>query len=448
MVLEKHLRIQSVLDHIDEHVEDCLDSNSLAEIGIFSKSHFFKWFTHLTGYTPMNYVLRRKLHYAAKRMITSNEKIVDIAFQFGFESHDVYSRAFKRVYGIAPESYRKRRYTLPEMKKAVVEINGGGGKAKIDVQIVDRPSMCFIGVERPIGNGVGKATIAQVWELYFQSYQHLFGHLTNRVKPEEDAEYALAVFNQDGIFSYFVGFEVEGLEHIPVGAVGRKVPALTYAKATHIGPPAETLGQTLDYVYGEWFANTSYQTAHLRESPYSVIEHYDSRCYLTPPKMDIYVPIKPPSHNRIENVPAFEAAYYRAIGNDVAKLKYEAIDAMINWVEKNRHANGSSFQLGVMYGETNEHESFCEVFYIINDESAIVENTEIKVKVKAYAGGTYAVASGVHHFLEKDWTAFMQWLEQHDEYRAAGGCYEQFSIENGKVDFYTNLHFYERVEKK
>lgn len=295
---------------------------------------------------------------------------------------------------------------------------------------------------------LAKQRFAQVWELYFQSYQHLFGHLTNRVKPEEDAEYALAVFNQDGIFSYFVGFEVEGLEHIPVGAVGRKVPALTYAKATHIGPPAETLGQTLDYVYGEWFANTSYQTAHLRESPYSVIEHYDSRCYLTPPKMDIYVPIKPPSHNRIENVPAFEAAYYRAIGNDVAKLKYEAIDAMINWVEKNRHANGSSFQLGVMYGETNEHESFCEVFYIINDESAIVENTEIKVKVKAYAGGTYAVASGVHHFLEKDWTAFMQWLEQHDEYRAAGGCYEQFSIENGKVDFYTNLHFYERVEKK
>ena len=115
--MEKPATIQTVLDYIEDNVEARLDSDTLAEIGFLSKSHFFKLFTLLTGYTPMNYVLRRKLHHAAKRMITNKDKIVDISFQFGFESHDVFSRSFKRIYGITPESYRKRGYTLNEMKK-------------------------------------------------------------------------------------------------------------------------------------------------------------------------------------------------------------------------------------------------------------------------------------------------------------------------------------------
>jgi len=53
----------------------------------------------------------------------------------------------------------------------------------------------------------------------------------------------------------------------------------------------------------------------------------------------------------------------------------------------------------------------------------------------------------VHHFLEKDWATFMKWLEGQPDFKAVGDCYEEFLIENGKVDFYTTLEFYERVEK-
>lgn len=445
--MEKPAAIQTVLDYIEDNVEARLDSDTLAEIGFLSKSHFFKLFTLQTGYTPMNYVLRRKLHHAANRMITNKDKIVDISFQFGFESHDVFSRSFKRIYGITPESYRKRGYTLNEMKKVELKKTSEGENKLVDVIVVERPSMCLLGVECAIGHAEGEVSFSQVWDTYFQNYKQLFGGITNRVKPEDDAEYALGIFDDAGKLSYFVGFEVENLDHIPPGSVGRKIPALTYAKATHFGPPAETLGQTLDYVYGEWFANNDYQTAHLRESPYSVIEYYDSRCSLTVPEMDIYVPIKRPSDDRIEIVPSFEAVYYRAVGNDLAKLKYEAFDVMINWVERNAVANRADFKLGVKYGETDEHESFCEVFYKLTEAITTAEDLK-KVKLKTYAGGTYAVAPGVHHFLEKDWASFMRRLEQHADYKPAGGCYQEFLIENGKVHFYTNLHFYEGVEKR
>lgn len=157
--MQTYSTLHAVIDYIDAHVEDGVDSDKLAEIGSFSKSHFFKLFVLNTGYTPMNYVLRRKLHFAAKRMISEKEKIVDIACRFGFESHDVFSRAFKRVYGVTPESYRRRRYTLPEMKKAAVGGNSKGGRIAVDVQIVERPAMRLLGVERRIGNAEGEATI-------------------------------------------------------------------------------------------------------------------------------------------------------------------------------------------------------------------------------------------------------------------------------------------------
>jgi DNA gyrase inhibitor GyrI len=135
------------------------------------------------------------------------------------------------------------------------------------------------------------------------------------------------------------------------------------------------------------------------------------------------------------------------VGNDLAKLKYEAFDVMINWVEKNGMTDNASFKLGVKYGETEEHESFCEVFYKLRQQHAEPLPSD-RVKFKTYKGGLYSVAPSVHHFLEKDWVAFMGWLKQHAQYKPAGGCYEEFQIEEGKVGFYTRLHLYERVEER
>ncbi|MGC6590550.1 helix-turn-helix domain-containing protein [Paenibacillus sp. Dod16] len=51
----------------------------------------------LAGFTLMSYVRGRKLDLAAERLRNSNDKITEIAFDYGFESLDVFGRAFKRV---------------------------------------------------------------------------------------------------------------------------------------------------------------------------------------------------------------------------------------------------------------------------------------------------------------------------------------------------------------
>ncbi len=439
-------RIQAVLDYIEDHVEDNLDSDGLAAHCLFSKSHFFKLFTIYTGYTPMQYVLRRKLHYASKRVLSSSERIIDIACRYAFESHDTFSRAFKRIYGVTPESCRRRRYVLHQMGKTA--IYGIRGESKVDVQVMQKPALILVGVEKPIGQEEGEMSFGQVWDIYWQGWNNLFGGITNRVRPEEDAEYAFSRFDESGKLHYFVGFEIDAQVEVPAGAACVSIPAHLSAKATHYGPPATTLGQTLDYMYGEWFLSSTYRTGHDRHLPYAVIEYYDKRCGLSPPEMDVFIPLKPPAEAEIEEIAPYEAACYRAVGSDVAKLKNEAFDRMMNWVEKHRRHDADAYELGVRYGETDEQESYCEVFYKLGEHERGSSGIDPAGGIgrAAMAGGTYAVASGVHHFLEKDWQTFMNGLKQNDSYRPAGDCYEVFRIEGGKLHFYSNLRFYERVE--
>jgi len=438
--------IQAVLDYIDDHVEQILDSDRLADHCRFSKSHFFKLFMIYTGFTPMHYVLRRKLHYASKRVLSGSERIVDIACRYGFESHDTFSRAFKRIYGISPDTCRRRQYTLREMKKPVIGHSEGG--IEVDVHITERPAIHLVGVEKPIGSEDGEMSFGQVWECYFNNWQQLFGGITNRVRPEDDADYAYGRFDENGKLHYFVGFEVEAHAELPSGAAGVTIPAHLSAKATHVGPPATTLGSTLDYLYGDWILNSTYRTGHKRELPYSVIEYYDKRCGLNPPEMDIYIPLSPPTGNRIEDVAPFITACYRAEGSDGDRLKYEAFDRMIRFVEQLRQGTAGGYELGVRYGDTDEHEMYCEVFYkLAENERGCIDRVG-DIRIRSVDGGTYAVSPGVHHFLEKDWQTFMNWLEQHDTYKPAGECYEQFRIEDGKLHFYTEVEFYKKVEPR
>lgn len=117
-------RIQSVLNYIESHVQEDIPSESLVALAGSSKSHFLRVFEAYTGFTVMSYVRGRKLDLAAERLRNSNDKITEIAYDYGFESHDVFGRAFKRVYGITPENYRRGNgfFCLPTFH-AIIEIN-------------------------------------------------------------------------------------------------------------------------------------------------------------------------------------------------------------------------------------------------------------------------------------------------------------------------------------
>lgn len=99
--------IQRSIDYIEEHLAEEINLDNLAASAFFSKYHFHRLFKSDTGKTLMEYVRERRLTQAAHELIYSTKTITQIAYSLSFNSHDVFDKAFKRVYGISPKEYRK-----------------------------------------------------------------------------------------------------------------------------------------------------------------------------------------------------------------------------------------------------------------------------------------------------------------------------------------------------
>lgn len=74
----------------------------------WSSFHLHRAFRALVRETPKQYTLRLQMHQAATRLVSSDDSILDVALSVGFRSHEVFTRAFRRHFGVTPASYRAR----------------------------------------------------------------------------------------------------------------------------------------------------------------------------------------------------------------------------------------------------------------------------------------------------------------------------------------------------
>ena len=105
-------QIQTIVDEIDRCIKNyndealtlCFLSRRLG----YSEIYTTRKFKEISGIPFRDYLRLRKLAFALKEVRDSEKSILDIAFDYGFSSHEAFTRAFKRTYGVTPSEYRKR----------------------------------------------------------------------------------------------------------------------------------------------------------------------------------------------------------------------------------------------------------------------------------------------------------------------------------------------------
>ncbi|MDQ0362067.1 helix-turn-helix transcriptional regulator [Breznakia pachnodae] len=104
-------QIQIIIDEIDKCIKNYNDEeltlHYLSDKLGYSEFHTTRKFKEISGMQFRDYLKNRKLAFALKEVRDSNKHISDIAFSYGFSSHEAFSRAFKRIYGVSPTEYRK-----------------------------------------------------------------------------------------------------------------------------------------------------------------------------------------------------------------------------------------------------------------------------------------------------------------------------------------------------
>ncbi|MGM9924920.1 MAG: helix-turn-helix transcriptional regulator [Bacillus sp. (in: firmicutes)] len=99
--------IKQAIQYIEVNLSEELSLEIIAFQAGFSKYHFHRVFQQEIGMTVMEYVRNRRIAGAASMLLNSEEKILDIAFYYRFESQESFTRAFKKVYQLPPGQYRK-----------------------------------------------------------------------------------------------------------------------------------------------------------------------------------------------------------------------------------------------------------------------------------------------------------------------------------------------------
>jgi AraC family transcriptional regulator len=100
--------LQQVVDYITTHLEVSLNLEMIATQVGFSKYYLNHLFKIYTGLSVMEFVRRKKLE-AAMLAINSDNKIIDIAYQYGYNSERAFSRAITNAYGHSPKYFKQHR---------------------------------------------------------------------------------------------------------------------------------------------------------------------------------------------------------------------------------------------------------------------------------------------------------------------------------------------------
>jgi len=100
-------RMDKVLEYIHEHLDGELSLEQVANVACFSPYHFHRIFGGMVGESLKSYIRRLRLQRAAVKLKQSSDAVTQIAFEAGFETHESFTRAFNKMFGLSPVDFRK-----------------------------------------------------------------------------------------------------------------------------------------------------------------------------------------------------------------------------------------------------------------------------------------------------------------------------------------------------
>lgn len=148
--------VQRVQDYIEKHIGEPISLYRLAQAAAYSPWHTSRIFKEYTGKTPLEYIRQLRLSRAALQLWDDNKRIIDVALDFAFSSHEGFTRAFSDMFGMTPHDYRRNTPIIPLFmpspvraryllaKKGAIKVQEKTSRNTVFVQVVDRPARRLI----------------------------------------------------------------------------------------------------------------------------------------------------------------------------------------------------------------------------------------------------------------------------------------------------------------
>lgn len=106
-----------ILSYIEDNLDKELSLDKIAQEFNYSKFYIARTFKDNTGITLYKYIQGRRLDEAARKLVKTEQPIVDIAFEAGYASQQAFTQAFRLIYICTPQEYRRAGVFLPKQSR-------------------------------------------------------------------------------------------------------------------------------------------------------------------------------------------------------------------------------------------------------------------------------------------------------------------------------------------
>jgi AraC family transcriptional regulator len=252
--------LSKVIEYIDTHLTDDINLEAISEFAGVSDYHFRKIFFYLSGMSLSEYIKNRKLSEANKDLL-NGEKVTDVAYKYGYQSLDGFTRAFKKWSGFLPSDAIKKGMSKSFPKLSfVITVKGG---ISMEFRIEEKPAFNLVGVSRRVPmqfEGVNNEIVKLAQSITAEQREEM--RSLQNIEPYEivNASYD-ADFNflkEEGDLTHLIGVlttEDEVSNHLDKVSV----EAGTWAVFPNEGPFPSTLQETMAKVYTEWLPSSDYE---------------------------------------------------------------------------------------------------------------------------------------------------------------------------------------------
>lgn len=157
-------RLNAAINYLEEHLTDEPDYNQLGQIACCSAYHFQRMFSYMAGVSLSEYIRRRRMSRAAAELQSKDQKIIDIAAKYGYESPTAFNRAFQSVHGFAPSQAREAGRTLTSFPPISFQITIKGA-IQMDYRIQQKEAFRIVGISAPLEQEIEKnfETVPGLW---------------------------------------------------------------------------------------------------------------------------------------------------------------------------------------------------------------------------------------------------------------------------------------------
>jgi AraC family transcriptional regulator len=239
--------IGEAVSYIEDNITEELSIEEIAKQVLVSPFYFQKGFAMLCGFTVGEYIRQRRLALAGSELVSTNEKIIDIALKYGYDSPDSFTKAFTRFHGVTPASVRKGGAIIKAFAPLKIRFILEGGYV-MDYKIIEKASFTVMGAAKTFKYENAKEEIPKFWsELYQPGKEETVCGM-----------YGISIDESMGSneFEYLIADNYNPAVEVPESFITKVIPAYTWAVFACRGGMPQSLQDVNKKIFSEWLPNS------------------------------------------------------------------------------------------------------------------------------------------------------------------------------------------------